>query len=213
MTTQNGTDYKFAAPDSHVATSQFVGLWAGSGFDRTLVQIDPDDPGDAAEVAICCQHCRLVASGDRRDHAVDQPTGGYTDLTTLSVEGGCCVKVSDCIKREQMKSKQEAAQIVFTFVTPSTCHHLRDHRFRDGQRTFVSDQSRETLIDRASRRSVELHPSRRVDQYHELGGRESAATFPMARAPRMARASSSVIGCPARWRKARSTASVLVRRW
>src|SRR5579875_1798065 len=112
-----------------------------------------------------------------------------------------------------MKPQQQAPQIGFTVVAASTRDDLHDHGFGNGERTFVSDEFRETSIDRAVRCPVVFHPGRRIGKDHELGGPESAGTLSIARMPRMARASSRVIGCPARWRRARSTASVLVRRW
>ena len=42
-----GTDSPAARPSRPVQG-------ASSGFDRSVVHIDPDNPGDAAEVGICC---------------------------------------------------------------------------------------------------------------------------------------------------------------
>src|SRR5664280_407471 len=89
---------------------------------------------------------------------------------------------------------------------------LHDHRFGHRQRSALDDQIGQTPIYSATGGSVVLDPRGGVGEDHVAGvGATSDGVSPMAFAPRMAKASSRVIGCPARWRKAKSTASVFVR--
>ncbi len=185
--------------------------WTASAPNRRLIEVDPNDGGDSSEVDVGSQQCRLVPQGYRGDHAVDHATGSDARSTAATIDSRCGGEVSGGIEVEQRESKQESAQIGFTIVGPGAGDDLHDHRLRHSQWAVPSDQVRQPLIDLATGRSVVFHPGGSVRQNHEGGGLLSAGTFPMACAPRMASASSRVMGCPAKWRNARSTASVLVR--
>src|SRR5207248_3883467 len=90
--------------------------------------------------------------------------------------------------------------------------HLHDDRLGDRDGAGGFDQLREALVDRALGGSVVLDPRRGVGQDHAAArGGASAGASEMARAPRIASASSRVMGWPASWRRASSTAAVLVR--
>jgi hypothetical protein len=139
------------------------------------------------------------------------PRGVTPCSTTATIDTRGGIKVGDGIEVEQSESEQKATQIGFTIVGSGPSDHFHDHGCGHSQWAFGRDQVGQALIDSATRRSVVFHPGGGVGQDHEDGGLLSAGTFPMACAPRMARASSRVMGCPAKCRKARSTASVLVR--
>src|SRR5947209_2209198 len=86
-----------------------AGSWAGSGCGRSLVQVDANDVGYAAEVDIGSEQRRVVALGDGGDHAVDHPAWGHARSTATSVDARRCIEVSGDIEGEQVESQQETS--------------------------------------------------------------------------------------------------------
>jgi hypothetical protein len=115
-------------------------------------------------------------------------------------------------RMQQVEPYQQPPQVSRPLVAARPGQHLHHYRLGDRNRTASRDQGGEPLADRASGSPVVLEPGGRVGQDHAAPwGGASAGGWAIAWAPRIASASLWVIGCPARCRSAKSTASVLVR--
>jgi hypothetical protein len=188
----------------HAASDSFT--------DRRRIQIDADHSGHSIQVGIATEQRRALTPGDSGDHAVDHPARGHSDLTAAAIDPGRGVEVRRRIKHQPAHAQQQAAQIPCLRVVPRSGEDLHHDRLGDHQRPVRGDQLGNSLVDGAAGRTVELNPGRCVSKDHAAArGAESAGISPIAPAPRMPSASSRVIGWPARWRSASSTASVLVR--
>lgn len=139
------------------------------------------------------------------------PRGVISSPATPSVDLRCGVEISDGIKSEQSELGQESTQVHLTLVSPTPSNDFHHYRLGHGQVPVTTDQLLKTADLPDSRGAVVLHPCGGVCQDHDEEGPASEGIPSMACAPRIARASSRVIGCPARWRRARSTASVFDR--
>src|SRR5215469_122560 len=181
-------------------------MWSGWRF----VELDADHARNATKISVAGQERRLLAPGDGGDHAVDQPPRGDAGLPAAAVDTGCAVEVGGRIKAVQMEPEQKTAKINLPCVAARPGQDLHDDGLSDGDRAFGRDQLGQAKIGRAPGGPVVFDPGGRVGEDHAAsGGRVSPGGSPMACAPRIANASSRVIGCPARYRRARSTASVL----
>ncbi len=178
---------------------------------RGWIHADADDVGDAMQIDVVCQQGCVVAPCDGGDEAVDEAARSDSFLAALAVDPGGGFKVGGGVDRVQVKPLQQPAQVALAGVGACAGENLHHHRLGHRERPIFGDELGESDINRASGGSVELDPGRGVGQDHAPGcNTGSAGMSSSAWAPRMASASSRVMGCPARWRRARSTASVLV---
>jgi hypothetical protein len=94
-----------------------------------------------------------------------------------------------------MESLQQPPQIALTDIGACAGQNLHHHRLGHRDRAVLGDQLGESDIDRASGGPVEFDPGGSVDQDHAPDRRSmSAGSASRAWAPRMARASSRLIG-------------------
>lgn len=92
----------------------------------------------------------VVAPGNGRDEAVEEPARGDSHLATLTVDPGCGFEVGGGGGGMKAESPQEAAQVSFAGIGACAGEKLRDHRFGHRDRTIVDDQLGESDIDCAS---------------------------------------------------------------
>ena len=152
-----------------------------------------------------------MTAGHRGDHAVDQASWRHADSTTLSIDATCRVEVGDGVEAEQVTPSEQATEVGFPLVVPCSRNDFHHNELSDAERTFTADEFGDALVHVAPGATVVLHPGGGVGEDHRVSaGPVSTGMSPIAFAPCMASASSRVMGCPARWRSARSTASVLV---
>ncbi len=119
---------------------------------------------------------------------------GHADASASPIDPCRPVEIDCRIEVQQLAAQQEAAKVGLTLVGASTRGHLHEDGIGHGQGAVGGDQRSHTTVDRAPGRTVELHPRGRVRQDHATLGPVSAGIRPMARTPRMAKASSRVIG-------------------
>ena len=137
--------------------------------------------------------------GDGRNHAVNQAAGRDTGLPAPAVDEHGAVEVGSGIEAAETESQQQTAQVGLAGVAAGPGEHLHNHWFSDGDRPVGRDELAEAPVGGAPGGPVVFDPGRGVGQDHAAPwGRASAGISAIAWAPRMARASSRVIGCPAR---------------
>src|SRR5262249_29931794 len=115
------------------------------------------------------------------------------------------------VKRERFQPHSPAFRSALPLAAPAPCQSFHPPRLGNGQGAIRRDQLREPPIHSAPGRPIIFDPGRCVgeDQASPLA-ETSAGGSSIARTPRIASASSRLIGWPARCRSARSTAPVLV---
>lgn len=146
------------------------------------------------------------------DHAVAHSPRQDARGTAPAVDAGRGREVGNRVEAEQLEAVEEASQPCLEPVAPRAGKHLHHDRLGHRDRSTRGDEIGQSPIGRAPRRAVVLDPGRRVGEDHATArGGASGGGSSSAPAPRMARASSLDIGWPARWRSARSTASVFAR--
>ncbi len=148
------------------------------------------------------------SQGDRGDHAIDEAPGCDALGPARPVEACCTLEVGHGFGRYPCERCEKSTKLYPAVVASSAGEYLHEHRFRDRDVGLCCDQLGKPLIDRRARGAVVLDPRGRFHEDHE--GALSGGMSRIARAPRMSSASAVVIGRPARWRRARSTASVFV---
>lgn len=170
---------------------------------------------DAGEIGVLSQKGGPCPECNRGDHATDKSAWSDSGLPTTPVHRDGAIEIRHAVERQQSRPCQQSAQRRLALVGTSARGNLGNDRLCHGELAISGDEFGESLIDRAAGGPIELHPGGRVGKDHAAvsGGGRSAGTSPMEFDPRIASASSSVIGSAASLRRARSTTSVLVRRW
>ncbi len=149
------------------------------------------------------------------NHAVEKPARGDARLPATPVHRDSAIEVGHAVERQQMGPPEKSPQRRFALVCSGTRSDFGNDGLCHGKLAVSRDQFRESLIDDTAGGPVEFHPGRRIGEDHAAaprGGR-SAGISPIEFDPRIANASSRVIGSAASLRRARSTTSVFVRRW
>ena len=163
------------------------------------VHRNTNDFGNAVEVRIAGKEGRAVSASDGSDHAVDHAARGHSDSPAGSVDASRCIEVHRGIEPQQTEATKQSTEVLLAGSATRPGDDLHDDGLGDGDVVFGSDEPSETLVDRAFCCPIELHPRRGVDQDHpRFAGAVSSGTSSSAPAPRMASASSRVIGWPAR---------------
>ncbi len=175
-----------------------------------MIELHPDDPGDSVHIDILGQERGFVATGHGGDEAVHHSPWRDAVPPASTMDASSRIEVSCRVERQEMEAQEEPTEASLTLIVTRPSHDLHKHRLGDGERALVTDQLRQPMVDGTPGRPVVLDPRGRVGQDHPGAGVASSGTSAMALAPRMASASSRVMGCPARCRRARSTASVFV---
>lgn len=135
-----------------------------------------------------------MATGHRGDEAVDHSPWRDPRPPASTVDAGSSVEVGCRVEREEIEAQEEPTQGSFAVIVTSAGQDLHEDRLGDRQRPLSADQLRQPLVDGTARRPVVFDPSRCVGEDHSPGGVSSGGTSPMAFTPRMAKASSRVIG-------------------
>ncbi len=171
------------------------GVLESSAGRRRRVQTDADDASDSGEVGVGGQQTRVKPLGDRRDHAVDETSRSDPGRATASVDTRGGIKVGHGIEGEQFASQQEPPQGDGPRLVSGTGQHLHDDRLGHREAAVTRDQVRDSTVEATARGSIGLHPCRGVRQDHVAScSAASAGAAAIACAPRMASASSRVIG-------------------
>lgn len=162
---------------------------------RRVVHLDADDVGDAIEVGVERKEGGPVTMGDRRDHAVDHSSGRHSDTSAGAVDTRRGIEVHRRVEPQETESEKQAAEVGFALVAAGPGDHLHHHWLGYRNVVVAGDELSETSIDRARGCPVVLHPGRGVDEDHAaLVGATSFGIWSMACAPRIANASSRLIG-------------------
>ena len=140
------------------------------------------------------------------------PRWGDAGGAAAAVDASGTFEVGSRVEGEELEAHEETPQVGLACVGARAREHFHDDRFGDRDRAVLRNQFGEAPIDGGVAGTVVLDPCRGVGKDHACSaGATSAGTSSIACVPCMASASAWVIGWPARWRRARSTASVLVR--
>ena len=178
---------------------------------RCVVHLNADDPRDAVQVDVLREEVSFIPKRNRGNHAVDKAPRSYSLPSAPAIDARRRVKVGGDVKGEKLEAQKKPTEVGFTLIGPGPSQDFHDDRIGNGEGTIVGDKAREAEVDRAAGGPVVLHPRRGIGEDHQLPVSVlSSGISPKARAPRMANASSRLMGWPARWRRARSTASVFV---
>lgn len=133
------------------------------------------------------------------DHAVNQPPRRDSDLAASAVDAYSTIEVSCRVEMIVVKPQEQTPQLGYTSVAASPGDDFHDHGLGHGDRAVRRDQLCEALVRLAPGRAVVFDPRGGVSQNHAASdGKTSSGISAIARAPRIAIASSLVIGCPAR---------------
>jgi len=135
-----------------------------------------------------------VATGYGCDEAVHHSPWRDARPPASTVDAGRSVEVGCRVEREQVEAQEEPTQSSSALIVTGAGHDLHQHRLGDRERSLITDELRQPLVDGTARCPVVFNPSRCVGEDHYAGGVSSGGTSPMAFAPRMAKASSRVIG-------------------
>jgi len=123
------------------------------------------------------------------------PRGGDSLPPASSVDARRCVEVHGRVESQEVEAHEQTTQVTFPLIAARAGDHLHDHGFRHRNSVVAGDELREAFVDRAASRPVVLHPRRGVDEDHGASaGVTSLGIWSIACAPRIANASSRVIG-------------------
>lgn len=151
---------------------------------------------------------------NRRDHAVEKAARGDTGSPATPVDRDSTIEVDHAVERQQTSPREKSPQCCFPFIGASAGGDLGNDGLCDSELAVGRNEFGKSAVDRTSGGPVIFDPGRRVGEDHAAAPRGgwSAGTSPIEFEPRIASASSRVIGSAASLRRARSTTSVLVRR-
>ena len=132
------------------------------------------------------------------NHAINQPSRRNPGPSTRAIDPNGSVKVWCDFEPKEVKTLQKTAKFMFAFIGASPGRYLHNDGFRHGDHFVLVNQIQETQVNRVAARPIKFDPRRGVNKYHGRSMKTSSGTSPIECEPRMARASSRVIGWPAR---------------
>ena len=135
-----------------------------------------------------------MSTGHGGDEAVHQSPWRDALPPASPVDASGSVEVSCRVEGQEIEAQEEPTEGSFPLLVTRPRHDLHEHRLGDGQRAIVMDQLGKSLVDGAACRPVVFDPSRGVGEDHSAAGASSRGTSPMALTPRIAKASSRVMG-------------------
>jgi hypothetical protein len=162
---------------------------------RRTVDLDADHTCDSDKVDILGQEARTLPPSDRSNHAIDESSRGDALLPATPVDADSTVEVHNRVEPIKMESQQQPTEVALATFVARANENLHDDGFGDRDCSVTCNEFAQPLIGGTFGRSVVLHPSGGIREDHgTVRGGASATVSPMACAPRMARASSRVIG-------------------
>lgn len=166
-----------------------------SDLQGCVVHLDADDLSDAVHVDIVGEEARFAAKRYRGDHAVDEAPRRYPLPPARAIDARRAVEVGGAVEAEKFEAQKKPTEVPFILVGPGPSQHLHNDRVGDDEWTILSDQVGEAYVDRTAGGPVVFDPRRGVGEDHQLPvGVVSSGISPMAWAPRMANASSRLMG-------------------
>ena len=168
----------------------------GRGFVHSaFVSSDAHQRTNAIEIDIGAKQACAMTKGHGRNHAVDHPSRSYPGGPAGERDASRRIEVNRCIESQKRAPLQQSPELAFALSASSAYDHFHDHGFSHCNLALVRNEFGEALIDRTPGRPVVLHPSGGIDEDHcATPGPTSSGISPIAWAPRIARASSRVIG-------------------
>jgi len=160
--------------------------------------VNPEDVCDPLQIGVLRQQGGTASPGHGSDQAVNEAAWCDADGSAAAIDARGRLVVRRRVERLEIEPQQQPAQVALARVGACPGENLHDHRLGHSEPALAVDvrnQIRQSLVDRTTGRPVVLDPGGRVREDHRLvRGSTSDGVSPMACAPRMASASSRVIG-------------------
>lgn len=111
------------------------------------------------EVAVSLKYIEAGANSYRCDQAVGERPYRFAGSSASSVQGGCMLEVGEPLGRDELASRQQAAQLAGVRLIAATGEHLHHDDIRGVQRGVAFDQPMKLAMSTGTRGPEIVDPS------------------------------------------------------